>query len=86
MDAEELVRLTRVRALATSGTARAIRIAAGLSLPLVAEAIGCGVSTVWRWEQGQRVPRGEPALRYGALLEELVAAGQGSRPRKAAVS
>jgi transcriptional regulator with XRE-family HTH domain len=85
MNADELVRLTRVRALAASGTARAIRIAAGLSLPLVAEAVGCGVSTIWRWEHGQRVPRGEPALRYGALLDDLVAAGQGGRPRKAAV-
>ena len=64
--------LATVRALAASGTARSIRLEARLSLSEVADQIGVSTSTVFRWEQGQRKPKGQPALRYGALLAELV--------------
>jgi transcriptional regulator with XRE-family HTH domain len=71
MRKDELVRLTRVRGLAADGTARKLRLEAGLSLGEVAEHVGVGIPTVSRWEQGERRPRGRFALRYGALLEAL---------------
>jgi len=78
--------LTRVRVLFSSGTAKALRIAAGLSLPEGAKAGRIAVSTLWRWEEGQRVPHGEAALRYGELLDALAEAGPGRRSRKVAAS
>jgi DNA-binding transcriptional regulator YiaG len=69
--ADDLVMVTRARALSSSGMARSIRIAAGASLPEFARVCGVSVSTVWRWERSQRRPRGEPAVRYAHLLEEL---------------
>lgn len=63
--------LVRVRHLAVTGAARALREAAGLSLADVAEPIGVDRSTVWRWERGLRRPHGEPARRYLELLTEL---------------
>jgi DNA-binding transcriptional regulator YiaG len=65
-------KLARVRRLATNGAARSIRQAARLSLPEVAAEIGVAVSTVWRWENGQRQPRGEAAERYSDLLDRLM--------------
>lgn len=64
--------LAHVRALADSGAARGIRVAARLSLTEMATQVGVSVSTIYRWEQGQRRPRGRPAIRYGALLDELM--------------
>jgi len=69
--ANDLVMVTRARALSSSGMARSIRIAAGASLPECARVCGVSISTVWRWEQAERRPRGEPAIRYARLLEEL---------------
>jgi transcriptional regulator with XRE-family HTH domain len=71
MKKQELVQLTRVRGLAADGTARTLRLEAGLSLGEVAQHVGVGIPTVSRWEQGERRPRGRYALRYGALLEAL---------------
>jgi transcriptional regulator with XRE-family HTH domain len=68
---EQALALARVRALAQSGRAREVRLAAQLSLYDVAGAIGSTASSVLRWEQGVRRPYGEPALRYGSLLEAL---------------
>lgn len=72
MNTQELSALASVRGLSRSGAARSIRLAAGLSLPEVAEACGVAACTVYRWERGQRAPRGEPALRYAALLGSLI--------------
>jgi DNA-binding transcriptional regulator YiaG len=83
---DEALQLTRVRALFSSGAARALRVAAGLSLPEGAKAGRVAVSTLWRWEEGQRVPHGEAALRYGELLDALAQAGPGRRSRKVAAS
>lgn len=66
-----ILRLVRVRAAVASGEARRLREAARLSLAEVASACGADQSTIWRWEQGKRVPRGELALAYGELLDEL---------------
>jgi hypothetical protein len=64
--------LANVRALCASGVARRIRTASGLSLPEVSRATGAAVSTIWRWENAERTPRGDPAIRYGELLDRLL--------------
>ena len=74
---DDLVRLANVRAATHAGAARSLRLAAGLSLREVAANVGVGVSTVYRWENGERRPRGEAAIRYGELLEVLA-----ERPRR----
>jgi transcriptional regulator with XRE-family HTH domain len=74
MQSENLPALIRVRAMAASGRAREIRLAARLNLSEVANATGVTATTVYRWEKGERTPTGEPALRYGALLDQLSAA------------
>jgi transcriptional regulator with XRE-family HTH domain len=83
MAVTDLVRLADVRAIAESGTARSLRLAAGLSLAEVAEHVGVSPVTVYRWEVGDRRPRGEAALRYGRLLEALADRQQPRRRRKA---
>jgi DNA-binding transcriptional regulator YiaG len=67
-------RLQALRALTTSGKAREIREDAHLSLSDIARSVGAHYSTVSRWESGQRLPRGEAALRYAALLDRLAKA------------
>lgn len=64
-------RLMRVRRLAETGAARAIRQSAGLSLTELGEAAGVDRTSVWRWETGRRRPRGAAALRYLEVLEEI---------------
>ena len=68
---ESLQKLTRARLLAASGEARELRVRGRLSLGEVAEACGVDQSTVWRWETGMRVPRGEAALAYDDVLLSL---------------
>jgi transcriptional regulator with XRE-family HTH domain len=65
---EQVLDLARVRRLASSGEARRVRLAAGLSLYDLAGAVGVAAATVHRWERGESRPSGEAALRYGALL------------------
>lgn len=64
-------RLVKARALVTSGEARRIREAAGLSLVNVASAVGADPSAIGRWERGERIPRGPAALKYAQLLARL---------------
>jgi transcriptional regulator with XRE-family HTH domain len=68
---ERVLTLARVRELADSGRAREIRLSSRLSLYDLAGAVGTTASTVQRWENGDRRPLGDPALRYGALLDAL---------------
>ena len=68
MNATDLV---RVRRLASTGTARHIREEAELSLSEMAKAAKVHTTTVHRWETGSRRPRGEAALRYLRVLEDL---------------
>jgi len=77
MNNTDLVRLAAVRSLADSGRARSIRRAAGISLQEVANVVGVRASTISRWESGQRVPRGDAALRYARLLHRLAACEAG---------
>jgi DNA-binding transcriptional regulator YiaG len=65
--------LVRVRRLAATGAARALREEAGLSLSEIAEAAQVHKVTVFRWEHGQRRPRGPAAARYLEVLDELSA-------------
>lgn len=70
-----LEELTRVRLLTTSGAARLIRQAARASLVEVGRASGNAASTIWRWEQKERVPHGAGAVRYLRVLEEMTGGG-----------
>jgi DNA-binding transcriptional regulator YiaG len=69
----DILALSRVRRMTTSGEARAIRIGSGLSLSEVARCIGDGVapSTIWHWEQGDTKPTGSRALAYASVLDGL---------------
>jgi transcriptional regulator with XRE-family HTH domain len=80
MDADQLVALSAVRSLVRSGAARSIRVAADLSLAEVGRAVGVSPVAVFRWERGDRVPRGEPALRYGELLTALMRGPASRKP------
>lgn len=70
----DFVKLTKVRRLLSSGAAKGARVAAGLSLREMAAAAQIDPSTLWRWEEGQRIPHGAQALRYFDALQELLAA------------
>jgi DNA-binding transcriptional regulator YiaG len=67
----DALRLTRMRLLAQTGAARAMREAAGLSLSEAAASARVNRVTIFRWEHQQRRPHGDAALRYLELLEEL---------------
>lgn len=71
MGEDELAELAAVRALTRTGTAKAIRKAARVSVPEMAETIGCATSTLWRWENAERAPRGAAALRYKRVLDSV---------------
>ena len=79
MDVDSLAELARVRALVGTGAARPIRKSAGLSLGEVAGSIGVSPGTVLRWENGERIPRGQAAVAYGRLLTTLI---DQQRPRR----
>jgi len=67
----EIKDLVRVRKLAETGAARAIRESNGLSLKEMGAVADVDKSTIHRWEKGSRRPRGEAASRYLAVLDEL---------------
>jgi DNA-binding transcriptional regulator YiaG len=67
----DLLEVSRVRSLTKAGRAREIRVHACVSAAEVAAALGVSPSTVLRWEEGERAPRGDIARRYGELLEGL---------------
>jgi len=79
MKQREVVRLVQARRLSSTGEARAIRAAAGLSLREVAGAVGVSVTCLWRWENGQRAPQGAAAVAYAELLEDLRAEAEVAR-------
>ncbi|MGH2787214.1 MAG: helix-turn-helix domain-containing protein [Actinomycetota bacterium] len=64
--------LAWVRRLCRSGQARAIR-EAHLSQVEAALSVGVSPAALSRWEAGLRVPQGEAAVRYAALLRSLLA-------------
>jgi DNA-binding transcriptional regulator YiaG len=48
---------------------RSIRKDAGLTLASVADALGVTLTTVARWERGERTPRGSLLIAYAELLD-----------------
>lgn len=48
---------------------KAARLAAGLTMQQFASIIGCGWTSVWFWESGQRRPRGESMARSVAFIK-----------------
>lgn len=71
MTAEELVLLGIAARRAEDGSGKTIRRDARLSLRLVAQSIGVAEATVCRWENGDRRPRGQAAIRWVQLLAKL---------------
>lgn len=78
MDAlEEALAVRRVRARLRDGSARAVRLSAGLSLADVERAAGASAGQAARWESGKNTPSFASALKLARLygeLERLVAA------------
>lgn len=64
-------RARAIRSLPEPEQARAIRLAAGVSMVEMAEALGVHRVTVHRWESGDRRPQGDLAARYARLLQGL---------------
>ena len=60
-----------IKQAAGNGEARTIREQSQLSREDVAQVLGVHQSTVYRWENGMRTPRGSVAIRYGRLLKKL---------------
>ena len=63
--------LARCRDLATSGTARELRIQAGLSLRDMAKAIGCSAPTLYRYENHRSRVHPSVARAYLSMLDAL---------------
>lgn len=55
---------------------KAVRIGCGLSQARLAETLGVRQTTVQRWENGTRTPRGILADRYYRCLDELADVGR----------
>lgn len=73
MTGADLARIAETRAMVGSGRARAVRLACGVSLAEVAQAAAVTAPTVWKWEHGETLPRGQAALRYRDVLDALTA-------------
>lgn len=69
---DDLLVLSRLRAMAKAGTAKAVRTAAGLSTAEMARAAHISERSIYRWERGHTVPHGPAALRYARLLDQLM--------------
>lgn len=63
--------LLTVIQLLRSGEARRIRESAGLSQGELAAWVGVDKVTLWRWENGEKRPRANSALRYLTVLNEI---------------
>jgi DNA-binding transcriptional regulator YiaG len=63
--------LARARRLAANGTAKRIRLDSGISQAEMARDVGASQATISRWEGRSRVPTGDAALLWLALLDEL---------------
>jgi transcriptional regulator with XRE-family HTH domain len=59
------------RRAATSGRGAQVRLAAGVSQNELAALVGVSQAAVWRWEAGERVPRGRYAIAYARALRQL---------------
>lgn len=78
MTSDDLDQLVTMRQLVRTGDARQLRQGAGLSRRELAASVGVTVSTLTKWELGQRVPNGDAALRYARVLGRLQATAAGA--------
>jgi transcriptional regulator with XRE-family HTH domain len=60
-----------LRSWLATGRALALRKDAGLARSSVARDLAVAESALWRWEHGQRIPRGTHAASYYRLLAKL---------------
>ncbi|WP_185845907.1 helix-turn-helix transcriptional regulator [Kibdelosporangium aridum] len=65
-------RAAELREWITTGQARDLRVAAGLSQAMAAQDCEVAASTVHRWERGNRLPRGRNLVAYHSFLAHLV--------------
>lgn len=68
---EELLKVARARRIARSGEAKRIRRDAGVSARELGLAIGLSENAIFRWESGDRSPRGKAAVAWIDLLDKL---------------
>lgn len=68
----ELERIAELRQMLLKGTARSIRLQAGVSQAEVARTVGVSRAAVSGWELGNRSPRRAEALLYHAALTALL--------------
>ena len=78
---DPLLDLILARRLAGDGTARRIRLAAGLTQAELAAAIGCSHTAVSQIERGLRTPRPELALKYASALARAFSAVTAEGPQ-----
>jgi DNA-binding transcriptional regulator YiaG len=72
MEASALLERVRVTSqLPNPRNRRRIRERAGISQREMAEALGVGLMTINRWERGLTRPRGQQAVAYTSLLQQL---------------
>lgn len=75
MEVKDLALIAETRRACSTGEAKALRAAAGLSLGNIAETCHVDEVTVWRWENGRSAPNGSHALLYGSVLSLLRSLG-----------
>jgi DNA-binding XRE family transcriptional regulator len=72
MTPDDALALARLRADVASGRVADIRRICGLLTQReVAQTVGTTPAAIGGWEAGRRMPRGQAALRYARLLEDL---------------
>ncbi len=71
MNTTEALLLSEARNKSKSGEAQAIREARGLSRKETGDVVGVAESTIFRWESGDRKPRGDAGIRFGRFLRAL---------------
>jgi len=71
LTASDVLALAEIRRKCADGRARSVRLTCDITHREIGARCGVAGSTVARWEIGERVPRGRPALRYARLIEAL---------------
>lgn len=71
MTGKQLALLRVAERYGKDGSARRIRTSGKVSMLLMSQSVGVAESTISRWENGLRRPRGEAAIRWVELLLEL---------------
>lgn len=69
---DDLAAIVQMRAWLENGTAAQVRQSAGARTGEMARAVGVTERSFRRYEDGNRVPRSEVALRYHAVLTRLL--------------